>query len=388
MKFVATAAAVWATLGVCGASKQLPANAAVYELNARVSDRIPAVLDHDAVMYLADALGISDQFSVGSDPVLGDLLSLRAPLRSHSRQPNMVVVVNGATDLGDTPSFKVEDKSGHLDRAAALLARKAAAAVSGHVHELTQEIRVVSASESPLEAHFRLFDDRLVGLWQHYTSHRQAALGGASAISDRLFVSELAQLVHLDEGEAHPNTTVFAHLVSLLSVGRKAGFDSHSYHTACAALGGLLRSLAEKYNVLVVAVADDGTHSSARAHMQKRSQELEVVFKRKTASSSCFQSQEACEAGTDKCSGHGKCVESGKKCWSCACTASKKDGKTTVWAGSDCLKKDISAQAHILLWTGLALVVAFGLGIKMLAGVGAETLPGVLDAATLKKTSE
>jgi hypothetical protein len=389
MKFVVTVTALLTALGACVAEHRSPGNVVVYELNSRVSDRIPTVLGDDALMYLADKLDISDQFLVGSDSSFGDFISLKAPLRSKQEKPDMVVVINGANHLFDTPSFKVADKDGHFHHSVARhLFRKKS---SGNLaQELTLEIRVVSPTvkSSSLIDHFRLFDDRLVGLWQHYTGHRQEVLGGVTGISDRLFVNELSQLVHLDEAPADNQTTVFMTLVSLLSVGRKAGFDSHSYSTACRVVGDLLTSLAQKYDVVVVAVPENHQQKTFDSHMQKRNLELATVFKRTSGSSSCFKSQEACEAGTAKCSGHGKCIEAGKLCWSCGCEPTKKDGKTTVWAGFDCSKKDVSAQAHILLWTGLAMIITVVAGIKLLAGVGSETLPGVLDAATLKKTQQ
>ncbi|EDK39963.2 hypothetical protein PGUG_04061 [Meyerozyma guilliermondii ATCC 6260] len=389
MKFVVTVTALLTALGACVAENRSPDDVAVYELNSRASDRIPTVSGEDALMYLADKLDISDQFSVGSDSTFGDFISSKAPLRSKQEKPDMVVVINGANNLFDTPSFKVADKDGHFHRSVARhLFRKKA--TGGSASELTSEIRVVAPSvkSSSLVDHFRLFDDRLVGLWQHYTGHRQAVLGGVSGISDRLFVNELSQLVHLDEVAADNQTTVFMTLVSLSSVGRKAGFDSHSYNTACSVVSDLLTSLAQKYDVVVVAVPENHLQKAVDKHMQKRNLELATVFKRTSGSSSCFTSQEACEAGTSKCSGHGKCIESGKECWSCGCSPTKKDGKTTIWAGFDCSKKDISAQAHILLWTGLVLIVTVGAGIKLLAGIGSETLPGVLDAATLKKSQQ
>lgn len=388
MKFSVTAISVLAALGGCLAKLAVPSgspeHAAVFELNAKSSDRILTVLATDGLMYLADSLDISDQYDIGDHASVGDLLRMRAPLRQKNDKPHFVAVVHGMEWKQDEPSFNIDDSDGTFEQSVwRQLARKS----GDKLVELTLDMKVSSgANGSALVQHFRLFDDRLVGLWQHYTAKRQAVMDGLHGITERLYNNELAQLIHLDETDADSQTTVFMRLVSMLALGRKIGSDSSSFRAAQAAISEKLQELSSKYNVVVVTIPDHEQYHDAHQHMQKRSAELETVFKRKTSLGSCFKTKDACEAGTEKCSGHGSCAETGKDCWSCACQPSKKDGKTTVWVGYDCGKKDVSAQAHILLWTSLGLLVSIFAGIKLLAGVGSESLPGVLDAATLKKS--
>lgn len=74
------------------------------------------------------------------------------------------------------------------------------------------------------------------------------------------------------------------------------------------------------------------------------------------AISTCFASLDACNDGTNSCSGRGQCVKASKgshQCFVCTCgattTGEGKDVKTDYWAGEKCERKDISGSVMMVL---------------------------------------
>ena len=102
----------------------------------------------------------------------------------------------------------------------------------------------------------------------------------------------------------------------------------------------------------------------------------------------CFNSKEACQNGTNSCSGHGKCKASvaNKNCYSCKCHSTvvhtNKDGSEQRWSwgGNACEKKDISTPFWLFASFGIFMTALIAGGIGLLYGMGSEELPSVLSA--------
>lgn len=395
---------------------------AVFELGAQQPATAPVVSKMDAVLYLSDKFDVSSFYRLGdhgseSIQFLGHQHEIQDP--SAASKLKLVVLLNGVDDpagfFNNTPSF-VLSNHGHHGRhgqhrfANMLFNRVPHQYVDTHdnyeLHSLTHEIKLVApnSTEKALVSHFRYFNDQLVTIWNAFK--KSAVRGSAQVmladgldglnfhiINDQFFINELTQLVHLGALDAQEGALLVAKLDALVLVGRKIGYDSQTYRFLKKVLADYLVRLLAKYDVTVVNFPVSDTH---KPDLDRRSRELNEVFsvfeKRSAGSNSaaaCFTSEEACVAGTASCSLHGSCTQSSAGCWQCACKATfdKKASKTTQWTGYDCAKKDISAQANLLFWTSLAVILLFVGGVNLLYSVGNSPLPGLLDAATSKKSA-
>ncbi|KAK2039426.1 hypothetical protein LZ31DRAFT_506155 [Colletotrichum somersetense] len=108
---------------------------------------------------------------------------------------------------------------------------------------------------------------------------------------------------------------------------------------------------------------------------------------------SCYDSQDACDKATNKCSGHGQCLNkyatpSGNDqgtCFACKCLSTEsKSGSRTHWGGRACQKIDVSVPFWLFVGFGIALVGLLTAAIGMLFSVGEEKLPGVIGAGVSK----
>lgn len=382
-------------------------NAAVYDFLIAEGSRKP-VPEKYSLLYLAEKLGIDNHYAFGHDDKAIEFLA-----EEHTGAvldlPPLVVVLRGV-DLPSQlfasrePSFEVNfGKDGHaftkslLKKFPKQLAENVG--ISG-ASELSEEIKIVTQNDTLLDQRmrqFRAFKHSLPQKWdsamatlgssvQNVIGRRDA---GLRLINDKLYINELMQMVELQSVAQKNGEALFVNLDSLLSIGAKTGFDSKTYKVAKGALLDALIALHDGRDLTVVAfgldhkVADEST-------LAKRSRELASDFsafskRGAVAEKSCFESEDACTLATNSCNKHGKCVKIQSKCWQCACTLTydKKTSKTTSWAGYDCSKKDIAAQAHLLLWTSVALLVTLVGGVKLLYSIGSESLPGVLQAATV-----
>ncbi|GAA95169.1 uncharacterized protein L969DRAFT_19353 [Mixia osmundae IAM 14324] len=99
---------------------------------------------------------------------------------------------------------------------------------------------------------------------------------------------------------------------------------------------------------------------------------------------SCYDSQSSCENSTSTCNGHGSCVSGvqyGKTgCWTCACSPTTEDGKTTVWSGETCQKMDISSPFVLLAGITIVLILSVAASVVLLYQVGEAELPSTLAA--------
>ncbi|KAG7663367.1 uncharacterized protein J8A68_003115 [[Candida] subhashii] len=365
-------------------SKQPHGDISVYELNNKphTNSQISTISAHEAFAYFGDKLGIEDRFQLGgSDSKFIEFLNEQHNV-NEEELPSLFVYLRGVEGLGE-PSFMIN----HKKNVHQLLFKKLPKLLSKYgnqVIQLTPEIKLITKEENheSLIDHFNYFNEKLLNIWKSYTSKDNQMILSYQLSNDRLFINELSQLIHLGKTKLSPTDSLFIELSSLLSIKHKIG-DSQTYHDSQQILFKELNNLSSKFNIIVIS---NPSHENIR-QVQKRDSELSSILKkRQTAFSKGFDSKDACEVATDKCSSHGDCVESGSV-WACACKPSfnKKTSKTTRWVGSDCAKKDISVEANLFLWTTLGLLVLFVGGIKLLMNIGNEPLPGVLDAATIPR---
>ncbi|KAG7194240.1 uncharacterized protein KQ657_004960 [Scheffersomyces spartinae] len=238
---------------------------------------------------------------------------------------------------------------------------------------------------------FSGFDNRLQTIW-NYASNSPKVMWSNNDYdwveNIPIVVDELSQLVRITEtvskaSNPREGESFVFHSQALRLISEKYGRNSDELKQLEVDLKNLLEKLTHKFNVYLVNIAPKHTVEE----ISKRNEQLETVFKR-VEDTSCFSSEEACQVSTSNCNNHGVCTMSKSKgCWSCLCspTVDKKKG-TVSWAGYDCSKKDVSFQANLFIWTGIAATLVIAGGVSFLFSLGSEPLPGVLDAMTKKST--
>jgi hypothetical protein len=132
---------------------------------------------------------------------------------------------------------------------------------------------------------------------------------------------------------------------------------------------------------------EDVTSASSEVHSSKKNGSTSL---RPGAFASCYKSKDACEKGTNNCSGHGSCYAKIKSdspsasCYTCRCETEVLDGKSGRkvfhYGGRACQKQDVSSQFWLLLVVSIFLIGIVSAGIGMLFGIGEEKLPGVIGA--------
>lgn len=408
-------------------------SAAFYQLSTPSLARSPVLDTKEALIYLADKYDVSDYYNLGDNEELFDLLSNEREKQTNDQKSKLIAVINGVahpntlfSKNGINPTIKInsdEDSTKSLVNQVLHRFPTQYASLNRGVesNKLTEEIVLISSTSSSNEAsvehelitHFKFFNEKLLSIWKSFKTSTMERIGHQQVIQDRiqnpstldvindkLFINDLSQLIHLKNVELNPENenVLFIKLNSLASLGKKAGFNSKTFEFSSQVLADFLVELSNVYELDVLVTSDhlskEDLEQTRNSELFKRSKELEAIFERdlvKASSSGfCFSSEEACQASTSNCNSHGVCSKVKSKCWSCLCspTFDKKKSKTTRWAGVDCGKKQISSEANLLLWTGVALLVLIAGGIKLLYEVGTESLPGVLDAATsVKKTT-
>lgn len=399
-------------------------NVAVYELSADSTgsvDSVQLVSMKSAVLYLADKFGLDDYYKIGGKTDAIEFID--SMHKDQLSKPSLLVIMKGV----DTPSTLVKDRTPSFEitmnkhRSAKHLMKTlfksfpeqyAKSVNASHVSLLTNEIKYVSGSDSNQMKHeFKNFHHDLPQNWfsivDTFSSKQNAIVNMDSSlqlVNDKLYITELMQMLKISgeqdkesrdvQKDTVSSTFAVANLDSLVSLGTKLGYDARTYMVAKAALVDSIQALQSVFDVTIVAVGPEHKHACDKGEISKRSKELSEMFsdfsKRESSSySSCFSDENECQAATNNCNQHGVCTRVRSKCWQCLCSPShdKKTSKTTKWTGYDCSKKDIAAQTQLLLWTSIALLVTLVGGIKLLFNIGNDSLPGVLEAATLKKAS-
>lgn len=388
--------------------------AAVYELTELSKDSTQQVSMNSALLYLADKFGLGDYYSIGEkDKAIEFIDSIH---RDRELKPSLLVIMKGVDSPSNVwhnrfPSFEVQMKKRKSSRRLMKTlfnefpSQYAKSVNSSHVSRLSDEIKYVSSVHSDsLKQDFKLFHRELPQKWSSVVdsfNSKQNVLANLDSslqlVNDKLYISELMQLITLTKLSAKIGEVpafVVANLDSLFSLGSKLGYDARTYKVAKAALLDSIESMTTLFDVTVVVVGPGHKYACDSERMSKRSQELGELFsnfaKRGTSSvGTCFADESECQTATDNCNQHGVCSKVRAQCWQCLCspTYDKKTSKTTKWAGYDCGKKDIAAQTQLLLWTSVGLLVTLVGGIKLLFNIGNDSLPGVLEAATLKKAA-
>lgn len=407
-------------LGAASVSASASGNAAVFELNDQPAHDAIVASVHDSKVYFADKFGVGEYYSIGHSQKSVKLLQ---KLHSaDSGKPSVVFIVKGVENPSSFFSAANSGSGAASTAASDKLAFEIGLLKEKHVrhlvHELfeelpghyakvhnslvtsvTREIQMVAtqSTESKAIKHvFKRLQDDLPRHWNNLLAGNSQSTvdlldSGLNVLNDKLFISEILQVAKIaDQSEG----LLVVNLDSLLSLGTKIGFQSSTYQLAQRTLARSIQAMSDKFDVTVVALGPKHKTAGCGSRMQKRSDELADVFsvfskRGAVAAKACFADEDACTSATNNCSGHGSCTKFQSKCWQCACkpTFDKKLSKTTKWAGSDCSKKDIAAQANLLLWTSVALLLTLVGGVKLLYSIDSESLPGVLEAATVKRST-
>lgn len=394
-------------LGAASVSASASGHAAVYELKDTPAHQPIVASVHDSTVYLADKFDVSEYYSVGHSDKSVELIKTLHTAKS--TKPAAIFIIKGVDEptllesAPDKLSFEINLLKGHhvrklVHELSEKLPDHYAKAKNSLVTRVTDEIIMVAPQngESNAVKHvFKRLQDDLPRLWNDLLSgngqtHMDLLDSGLNVLNDKLFISEVLQVGKIAD---QADGLVVVSFDSLLSLGTKIGYQSATYQLAKRTLMRSIDALSDKFDVTIVALGPNHKTAGCGKRIQKRSNELAKVFsvfsKRGAVSANaCFADEEACTAATNGCSGHGACAKVQSDCWQCACkpTFDKKLSKTTTWAGADCSKKDIAAQANLLLWTSVALLLTLVGSVKLLYSIDSESLPGVLEAATVKRS--
>lgn len=384
----------------------------VYELGSgEVEGEVATIGSKDTMVYLADRFDVADNYKLGHHA--DDLIKFIDSHKKSVDKPTMVVSINGVDQHDDffsqAPSFKVKTAKhqGIHHMLFNKLPKQLVKKFGYEMVDLTPELSLLTTEqdkEHNMIKHFKYYNEKVEGIWKLFTSSHESNVEGSSQqvlsgfsdnallrlVNDRFFITEMSELLHFKNSVSslYKNDVVFFDINSLVSVGKKIGFESKTYQVSNSVVSKILEDLSSDFDMLVFVSSSKAAPDAEK--FSKRDTELKEIFQRVEAgkkAGSCFTTEEACQASTSNCNSHGVCTKLHKECWSCLCspTFNKKLQKTTKWSGYDCNKKNIAAEANLFLWTGLVLVVLFVGGIKLLMSVGNEPLPGVLDAATIGK---
>lgn len=411
------------TSSVFGAS-----NVAVYELSTkpeRADEAAKTVFMKTALLYLADKFGLGDYYNLGSESE--PIKFIEAHRKTESTKPALLILMKGVDTpsaiLGDrTPSFKIDMKRHNSSRCfmkslfEIFPEQFAKASNTSHIYHLTEEIKYVLTGENQLSGHkqddlshdFKDFHHKLPQKWSFMVdsiSSKQNVIKeldySLQLVNDKFYISELMQLLKFSSKYTNLNEElkilipafVVANLDSLFSLGSKVGYGARTYKVAKAALVGSIETLRNTFDITVVAFGPEHKQTGDLKDINKRSKALNELFsdfskRESTPDSNCFSDESKCQTSTDNCNEHGACTEVRSMCWQCLCSPSynKITSRTTKWAGYDCSKKDIAAQSQLLLWTSVALLVTLVGSVKLLLNIGNDSLPGVLEAATSRKS--
>lgn len=231
---------------------------------------------------------------------------------------------------------------------------------------------------------------------------------------DRAFIAELSALESFLDALSrlsHPLDSQYAagHLVGLETLYYKYGAHSDQY---AAGVKAMHTSLSTLYHRLSVAQHNSRLFVSLLPPVQrhhsssilKRWEENEIAFgdihaapvlegftrstdpsglgllqkSNKPGLGGCYDSQSACEADTNDCTGHGSCQKylDQENCYQCVCAPTIKNvtsveggKKTTNWAGASCAKKDISFEFQVFFWFVITMVATVWWSVKLLYSV-------------------
>jgi hypothetical protein len=166
-----------------------------------------------------------------------------------------------------------------------------------------------------------------------------------SSVATRTFLSEISAL--LDFVESGPTSDKFGafELKGLGEIQRAFGSGSEQYRIAADSLRAVIQGAIAKGSINL-ALLTHAHHSHEKREPQQSPIPSPFQNRPIPSTSTCYDSQEACEDKTSSCSEHGQCVEvskAGRTCFVCGCSATKDSmGRTENWAGEACERKDVS----------------------------------------------
>lgn len=211
------------------------------------------------------------------------------------------------------------------------------------------------------------------------------------------FLNDLGELVDFIEWADFAVTDKSAFgavdLSSLKDLVSEYGRDSAQYRAAASAIRAAISSAMTNPDlrfVVIAAPVQSALNAYAKRQQPPSQSPLPVPSPPPqhpiSAVSTCFTSLDACSNSTNSCSNHGQCVsasKAGKTCFVCSCTPSKSingngQTKTTLWAGEQCERVDVSQEFVLLVGTTIGIIVLVFGSISLLYGVGGEKLPQVL----------
>ncbi|OWB58313.1 hypothetical protein B5S28_g4332 [[Candida] boidinii] len=415
-------------------------------------DKIIPVLDeNDALINLADELGISDYYNLDQ---LNDINSLELLGQSESFQdeikPRLILIVNGIDSPSNLlsndnikPNFKIDNitkKGNSFFKFVKDLPNKFINYNEDKqlkLNKLSNEIILINEkfNENLIELWVKYFNKnlskennlKLNSFWNqlkdsfylnvinsnpsnNFNNQEEENINSNSNsneivnlknslnfINDELFINELSQLDFFLSNIKPESEKIIINLNSLNSIYKKTGKDSQTYNLCKKIMTDLINKHLSNidntvYDTTIIALPMNQQILELN-NIDNNNQFSKIIKRDENAivfksNPSCFISEDACESSTESCSGHGKCTKF-NKCWKCVCVPTQDDKKTstTYWTGSACNKKDVSVEFNLFLWIGIVLTFAFAAGIKLLVSCGEESLPGVLIAATMPKKS-
>ncbi|TCD67862.1 hypothetical protein EIP91_011859 [Steccherinum ochraceum] len=211
------------------------------------------------------------------------------------------------------------------------------------------------------------------------------------------FLNDLGALVDFVDWAdfAVADTSAFGSfdLSSFKTIGIEYGRDSAQYRAAASAIRAAISSAMTQTDLKIVVVAAP-MQAFMAAHSKRQQPPSQSPLPVPSpppqhpisAVSTCYTTLDACTNSTDSCSNHGQCVsasKAGKTCFVCSCTATKSINgngktKTTLWAGEQCEKVDVSQEFVLLVGTVVVIIALVVGSISLLSSIGDEKLPQVL----------
>ncbi|PKI85507.1 hypothetical protein MVES_000450 [Malassezia vespertilionis] len=210
------------------------------------------------------------------------------------------------------------------------------------------------------------------------------------------FDQELTSLRSLARSDAPSMESVQQmHLDALADIRTEYGAKSATFERAKAQLKETVNTLVQNWAggvgpIAIVHTDKSGaplyTRSKVRANTTHDRLHPFVADAPSKDANACHTSPDALRGATNDCNGHGEPKESakgGKKCWRCACRATKTAGKTQQWTGAACEKEDVASFVLLIIGSIGALFVATVFSIALLYREGAQELPGTLSSIAL-----
>ncbi|THH28589.1 hypothetical protein EUX98_g5591 [Antrodiella citrinella] len=179
-------------------------------------------------------------------------------------------------------------------------------------------------------------------------------------------------------------------LSSLKDLKTHYGLESEQYRAAASAIRATINSAMIHPNLKLVVISSPAQTTHHKRQQPPSQSPLPVPSAPPqhpiSGVSTCYTSLDACSNSTNSCSSHGQCVsasKAGKTCFVCTCTATKSINgngktKTTLWAGEQCERIDVSGEFVLLVGTVIGMILLVVGSISLLTGVGDEKLPQVL----------